>query len=155
MGRQRKGHLTGTAGLVVVAMAVGAFLLATRSAGPACTAVRGSGTLEINVRNLAPGSAEVFCYRDSAGKRLRFVLARSTKGKVYAAFDACRECYMHRAGYSAHNGYLMCRTCGTRYRIDHMRTGKASCVPVALPVAEHGNKVDVSVKALEKGRWLF
>ncbi len=147
--------MTRTAGIAVVAMVVAAFLLATRSSGPACTAVRGSGTLEISIQNLAPGTAKLFCYRDSAGKRLRFLLARSAKGKVYAAFDACRECYRHRAGYSAHNGYLMCRTCGTRYRINHMRTGKASCVPVKLPVIEHGSKVDVTVSALEKGRWLF
>lgn len=131
------------------------FMLASRASGPPCIPLHGTGTLALDIRNLAPGTAKLFCYDDSAGKQLRFLLARNSQGKVYASFDACRQCYKHHEGYSAHNGQLVCRMCGNRYPINHMLKGKASCVPVKLPAVEHGNTVDVKVSALKKGRWLF
>jgi len=120
-----------------------------------CTELTGGEILTVHVDGLAAGSARLFCYHDQAGKRLRFLLARGEDGKLRAAFDACQECYAFGKGYAVHGSSLICRVCGTRYPIDHMLEGKASCVPLALPVTQHGAAVQVKVSDVERGRWLF
>jgi uncharacterized membrane protein len=104
---------------------------------------------------LTPGTAQFFCYRDRAGHEVRFVLARANDGIVRSVFDACRQCYRFHKGYTVADGFLICRLCGNRYRLDQMQTGVASCQPVHLENSQHGNTVEVRVAALEKGQQLF
>jgi uncharacterized membrane protein len=122
---------------------------------PRCTEVHGNGLLAISVARLERGAARRFCYRDSAGERLRFLLARGSDGKVRAVFDACRQCYKFHQGYRIEHGYLICRLCGNRYPIDHMMKGEASCVPVALPHHDDEATVYVRVRDLESQNGLF
>src|SRR5271169_734795 len=116
------------AGLMLAAGA--AFL--TFTAISECTMVTGIDDVAINAFALRPGSARLFCYKDDAGKRLRFVLARGTDGKVRTVFDACRQCFAYNRGYRVVGGELICRVCGNHYSIGRMTVGKASCVPVSL-----------------------
>ena len=95
--------------------------------------VMGRDAIDVNVSATRPGSAQLFCYTDDAGKKLRFVLARGTDGKMRSVFDACRQCFTFHRGYQVVGGELICRVCGNHYRIDHMAEGKASCVPASLP----------------------
>ncbi len=122
---------------------------------PRCAEIQGSGPLAISVARLARGEARRFCYRDSAGERLRFLLARGADGKVRAVFDACRQCYKFHQGYRIDHGFLICRLCGNRYPIDRMMTGEASCVPVPVPHGENGPTVRIKPSDLESGRALF
>jgi uncharacterized membrane protein len=104
---------------------------------------------------MARGEVQRFCYRDSAGERLRFLLARGADGKVHAVFDACRQCYKFHQGYKIENGMLICRLCGNRYPIDRMTAGEASCVPVAVRHSDDGSTVRIKPSDLESGKALF
>ena len=124
-----------------------------REAG--CTAVEGKDELVVSGRALDRGTAETFCYRDEAGEKLRFVLARGTDGKVRSVMDACSPCYSYHKGFAYSDGYLICRLCGNRYPINHILQGKASCVPIAIPSTEDDGSVKRRTADLKKMEWLF
>jgi uncharacterized membrane protein len=122
---------------------------------PGCSPVNGTDVVTASLDELRPGTAQFFCYRDRTGHEVRFVLARTIDGAVHSVFDACRQCYRFHKGYTIADGYLVCRLCGNRYKLDQMQVGLASCQPVQLENREHGNRVEVKVAALEKGQQLF
>lgn len=146
-------------GFVIAALAalilLGAWMFAGPFARPACTPVSGGANVNIAVANLSRNAAKFFCYRTSAGQRLRFILARDGDGKVHAVFDACSQCYRFHKGYAVSHGYLICRLCGNRYKLDHLDHGIASCVPVRLNTADRGAQVEIKIAELVKGRTLF
>ncbi len=142
----------------LLAMAsIGAVALAMTisMAKPGCTCIEGKDELVISGRLIDRGTAKTFCYRDEAGKNLRFVLARGSDGKVRSVMDACSQCYIYHKGFAYSDGYLICRQCGNRYPIDHMLSGKASCLPIALPSNEANGKVIIRTADLKKNGWLF
>ncbi len=144
-----------TAILVIVALAIGAAVVAGPVFEPRCESVIGDVVVTASLDELHPGTARFFCYRDHAGREIRFVLARTNDGIVHSVFDGCQQCYRFHKGYSVSGGFLVCRLCGNRYKLDQMETGMASCQPVHLENTQHGNKVEIKVAALEKGRQLF
>jgi uncharacterized membrane protein len=139
----------------LAALLLGAWMFAGPFARPACTAVTGVANVSIAIANLPRNTAKFFCYRTSAGQRLRFILARDDDGKVHAVFDACSQCYRFHKGYAVSHGYLICRLCGNRYKLDHLDRGIASCVPVRLNTADRGAQVEIKIADLVKGRTLF
>jgi uncharacterized membrane protein len=139
-------------GALIGALAIVAALPILR---PRCTELRGAEMLTVSLAHLEGGKAHLFCYRDHAGDRLRFLLARGNDGLVRAVFDACRQCYKFHQGYEVSHGMLICRLCGNRYPIDHMMKGEASCVPVSLPHHEDTSRVEVKVSDLKSGTGLF
>jgi uncharacterized membrane protein len=141
--------------LVIVALAIGIVVAAGPIFAPRCSPVSGGSVVTTPLDSLTPGTARFFCYRDRAGHEVRFVLARARDGVVRSVFDACRQCYRFHKGYTVADGYLVCRLCGNRYRLDEMQTGMASCQPVHLENSQHGNTVEVRIVALEKGQQLF
>jgi uncharacterized membrane protein len=145
------GRLRILGGLILAAGA--AFLVFTASSE--CTMVTGSDELAISLPRLSSASAQLFCYKDAAGERLRFVLARGNDGKVRSVFDACRQCFSYHRGYRISGGELICRVCGNHYPIDRMTEGKASCVPVSLPHEDDGGIVHIKTADLRAGRALF
>lgn len=141
--------------LLVVALAIGAALATGPMFAPTCTLANGADVVTVSTNDLSRGSARFFCYRNRSGQLIRFVLARGDDGVVRAVFDACRQCYRFHKGYTMADGFLICRLCGNRYRLDEMRVGLASCRPVGLENTEHGGKLEVRVAALEQGKTLF
>jgi uncharacterized membrane protein len=124
-------------------------------AKPGCTSVDGKDALIISGRLIDKGTAKVFCYNDVAGKKLRFVLARGTDGKLQSVMDACEQCYTYHKGFAYEDGFLICRLCGNRYPINHLLSGRGSCVPVAVPSSESDGKIIVRTADLKKMSWLF
>ncbi len=124
---------------------------------PDCRVLGARGRAEINVdvARLERGAARTYCYTDAAGKRLRFVLARGSDGRIRSVFDACRQCFIYHRGFSLSGGELICRVCGNHYPIDRMTAGKASCVPESLPHDESGESVRIKVADLKVGTALF
>jgi uncharacterized membrane protein len=129
------------------------FLIFTSTSN--CRMVTGRDDINVNVAAMRPGSAQLFCYTDDAGKRLRFVLARGTDGKIRSVFDACRQCFTFHRGYQVVGGELICRVCGNHYRIDRMTEGKASCVPASLPHEDASGTVRIRTADLRTGHALF
>ncbi len=146
-------------GFTIAALAafvlLGALMFTRPFARSACTAVTGAENVGIGVANLPDNTAKFFCYRTAAGKRLRFILARDAEGKMHAVFDACSQCYRYHKGYAVAHGYLICRLCGNRYKLEHLDRGIASCVPVRLNTTDRGDRVEIKVADLVKGRSLF
>ena len=142
---------------LIASAAIGAVAIAMTisMAQPGCTSVSGKTELVIAGKTLKIGQPGTFCYRDGAGRQLRFVLARGGDGKVRSVMDACAQCYNFHKGFTYSDGYLICRLCGNRYPINHMTTGKASCVPVALPSTESDGRVTIRTADLTKRAWLF
>jgi uncharacterized membrane protein len=141
--------------MFAVALAIGAAVAAGPMFAPECTRANGSIVVTVSTNDLTASSARFFCYRDLAGHIIRFVVARGDDGAIHSVFDACRQCYRFHKGYTVADGFLVCRLCGNRYKLDQMRTGLASCRPVQLENSEHGGKVEVRVAALEQGHSLF
>jgi uncharacterized membrane protein len=138
-------------GLVVVAAAA-----TIRSSESDCTLLSAAGNvLKINLSDVASGTVRTFCYKDAAGQKLRFLLARDSNGALHAAFDACEQCYKFRKGYAYSDGYLICRVCGNRYRAKDMSVGKVSCVPAPLASKPVNGQVRIKVADVEAGKWLF
>jgi uncharacterized membrane protein len=141
------------AGLVLAAGA--AFLTYTTMTGCIAVTADANGELGISTAPIHPGHAQLYCYTDDAGKKLRFILARGDDGKVRSAFDACRQCFTFHRGYRIANGELICRVCGNHYPLDHMTEGKASCVPVALSHEDNAGIVHIKAADLKSGSALF
>jgi len=141
------------AGLMLAAGA--AFLTYTSMNECIAVAAGANGELGIAALALHPGHAQLYCYTDDAGKKLRFILARGDDGKVRSAFDACRQCFTFHRGYRIANGELICRVCGNHYSIDHMAEGKASCVPVSLAHEDTSGIVHIKTSDLKSGGSLF
>ncbi len=149
---RRPGPKKLAVGVLIAAVAIVAALPILR---PRCIELQGAEELTVSLARLQGGEARLFCYRDRAGERLRFLLTRGSDGKVRAVFDACRQCYKFHQGYEVAHGVLICRLCGNRYPIDHMTKGEASCVPVSLPHHENASRVEIKVSDLKSGAALF
>jgi uncharacterized membrane protein len=142
----------GALGLALAALVVVGHL----SYDGASTAPRpNAGWLSISAREVSNNTARIFSFNDAAGKKLRFLLARDSRGRLYTVFDACEQCFKFHKGYTVSGHYLICGYCGNRYRLSEIANGKASCVPMRLAHSEVGRTVKVSVKDLERGRDLF
>jgi uncharacterized membrane protein len=126
-----------------------------KSSGPRCTQVSGTEALLLNVSDLGRGDAETFCFTDTDGRKVRFVLARGSDGRIRSVLDACGQCYRYGMGYKLVGHELVCRYCGNQYSINNMISGKASCVPIGLPHEEHGGIVRIQVADLKKSQDYF
>ncbi|HYB90464.1 MAG TPA: Fe-S-containing protein [Candidatus Binataceae bacterium] len=141
--------------IAVGVLVIAGISLAGIARGPHFELVAGNPLINIDTSNLRPGDARFFAYRDPAGAQLRFLLARDSTGRVQAAFDACRRCYVHRRGFAASNGNLTCRYCGNRYKFEAMSSGLGSCAPVMLPFKMNGRAANIDPADLERERGLF
>jgi uncharacterized membrane protein len=141
------------AGMLLAAGA--AFLTFTAIADCIPVSSDAAGQLGISAVAIRPGHAQLFCYTDDAGKKLRFILARGDDGKVRSVFDACRQCFTFHRGYRIAGGELICRVCGNHYPLDHMTQGKASCVPVSLPHEGDSGIVHLKTADVKTGHAFF
>ncbi len=123
--------------------------------GPHFISVIGDGSIDLPVSDLKSGDVKFFSYRDPAGGRIRFLLARDSNGDIHGAFDACKRCYTYHKGYYASGHELICRFCGNRYKLEAMESGLGSCVPVKLPFKASGHAVQIKAAELEQGHDLF
>jgi uncharacterized membrane protein len=123
--------------------------------GPSFISVSGGDSVVIPADGLGRGQVRFYSYRDRAGEELRFILGRDSGGNVHAAMDACQRCYTYHKGYVSSHGYLVCKLCGNRYKLEAMESGLASCIPVKLPIQVTGQSVNIKAADLERERGLF
>jgi uncharacterized membrane protein len=143
--------------LIVIASLAATLALSARSFvhRPGFIRVGGCEIITIQTDQLRPDSVKFYSYEDSAGKELRFLLARDNAGGLHAAMDACRRCYIYHEGYESSSGQIICRFCGNHYRLKTIEAGLASCVPVKLPIRIAEHKVSINSTDLERERELF
>ena len=153
MARRSRKRTFGFIGLATLVAGAVSFSIGTR--GPVFISVSGSDSVVIPTNTLARGQVRFYSYRDRAGEELRFILGRDSGGEVHAAMDACQRCYAYHKGYFSSHGYLVCKWCGNRYKLQAMESGIASCVPVKLPIQLTGQRVKIKPADLEHNRALF
>ena len=122
---------------------------------PGIIAVSGANSIVVPAHTLYRDQVRFYSYRDRAGEELRFILGRDSGGQVHAAMDACQRCYTYHKGYVSSHGYLVCKWCGNRYKLEAMESGLASCVPVRLPIHVARERVSIKSADLERERRLF
>jgi uncharacterized membrane protein len=153
VARRSRKRTLGLIGLALVVAGGASLSIGTR--GPVFISVSGSDSVVIPTDTLARGQVRFYSYRDRAGEELRFILGRDSSGEVHSAMDACQRCYTYHKGYVSMHGYLVCKWCGNRYKLEAMESGLASCVPVKLPIGTAGLKVKIKPADLEHNRALF
>jgi len=79
----------------------------------------------------------------------------SIKGTIEAYLDACENCYHHRKGYLVEGYHIICRYCGSRYLLDSLKVGIASCHPMPLKGEVENETYVISLKEIEKARRFF
>ncbi len=141
--------------LIAAAFMAVAVSLSAMATGPQFITVSANPSVSIDTGNLRPGDVRFYTYRDHAADQIRFLLARDSTGQIKGALDACRRCSMYGKGYVCSHGNLVCRFCGTRYKLEAMESGLASCVPVKLPMQVTGHTVNIKPADLERERGLF
>jgi uncharacterized membrane protein len=144
-------------GFVVVVLLIGAAVsyIETTADEPNFTIVAEKPLISIDSNSLKKGDVQFFAYISRSGDKIRFLLARDSTGKIKAAFDACKLCYIYRKGYYFSHGDLVCRYCGNRYTLEAMESGAASCAPIMLPFQMNGQVVTIKAADLEGGEKLF
>jgi uncharacterized membrane protein len=141
--------------VLVLMLGLSAVELVHRFAQAPCTAVAGQKVVSVPLLEFAPGQARTFCYRDTDGETIRFIVARDADGTIHSAFDACHSCFQYGEGYSFWKGQMVCRFCGQHYPLKDIGTGIASCVPIQLRHLSLADRVQINVADLEAGRRLF
>ena len=149
--RPSPARLSGTKGVIVL-LTLAALSFGVTESGPRSSVVTANPLIGIASTTL---SAWMCISKDHAGDEVRFLLARDSAGRVRAAFDACKRCYMYHEGYDRSHGKLICRFCGNHYKLDAMESGLASCVPIKLPYRLSGQTVEIERAELERERYLF
>jgi uncharacterized membrane protein len=140
-------------GIAVLVVGAASFSIRMRESG--FISVSGGDSVIIPMDTLRRGQVRFYSYRGRAGEELRFILGRDSGGEVHAAIDACQRCYTYHKGYVSSHGYLVCKLCGNRYKLEAMESGLASCVPVKLPIQVTVQSVNIKPADLERERGLF
>ena len=142
--------------LLLALLAAGAVSFVITGQAPSFIFVRSDSDLvTVPTDTLSREQVGFYSYRDRAGEELRFILARDSSGEVHAAMDACQRCYTYHKGYIWSHGYLVCKFCGNRYKLQTMESGLGSCVPVRLPIRPVALSVTIKSADLEHERGLF
>jgi uncharacterized membrane protein len=138
-----------------VVLTVATMALVAIGIEPRFTEVTGVDSIVISGADVKRGDLRFFSYRNDAGKEIRFILGRDESGQVSAAFDACERCAQYRKGYSSSHGYLVCRWCGNRYKLNSHGSGIGSCAPIKLTVRETSDRIMVDTSQLKQHQELF
>jgi uncharacterized membrane protein len=153
VARRSSKRRLGFIALALLVAGTASFSIGMRGSG--FISVSGSDSIIIPTDMLGKGQVRFYSYRDRAGAELRFILGRDSRGELHAAMDACQRCYTYHKGYISSHGYLVCKWCGNRYKLEAMESGLASCIPAKLPIQVTGQRVKIKSADLEHERGLF
>jgi len=113
------------------------------------------GMVRIDISGITPGETKFYRYEPDGGGTSVFMVARTRKGDIKAAFDACVTCYPHRKGYRAEEDCVVCAYCDTKFSLDELGTGKGNCIPVELKFVMEGDDVVIRETDLVAGSRYF
>ena len=85
------------AGIVMVALLVGAVSVFAFSLGKYEKVKASNGTVTLPVAKLSDGKAHFYKFEDS-GKEIAFFAVKAADGSYKTAFDACDACYRDKKG---------------------------------------------------------
>ncbi len=110
-------------------------------------------TSEIDASTLIPGQPRFYSLSIES-KKISFFLVK-VNGEIQSYFNACRECYTKKLGFSFEEGYVKCRSCNERLPLESLRDGMGGCYPIQLKGVLKGNKYVITRAALLEGMQFF
>ncbi|NSW76414.1 MAG: DUF2318 domain-containing protein [Candidatus Atribacteria bacterium] len=109
------------------------------------------GAISISEKELQKHQVHFFHTFLSPERPIYFIVIRVDSNYQVLA-NACRLCFQAKSGFYEEDGYLVCKVCGNRYRIEEVATVQEGCSPVPIEtnlIAKEG-KIVVSRESLEK-----
>lgn len=112
------------------------------------------GVFRLDASTIGPGEVRFYRYA-TGGRDVVFFVARSPKGEVKTAFDACITCYTHGRGYRQEEDCVVCTFCDTPFRIEELDQGKGNCVPIKVAHTLEGDTAVIKLSDIEAGAAWF
>jgi uncharacterized membrane protein len=143
------------AGMVTVALLVGAVSVFALSLGKYQKVKVSNGTVTVPVAKLADGKALFYKFEDG-GKDITFFAVKASDGSYKTAFDACDSCYRAKKGYEQQGDKMNCKNCNQKFVINRLGpNATGGCNPGYLPHLQNGNNISISVNDLKGGARYF
>ena len=143
------------AGVVTVALLVGAVSVFAFSLGKYEKLKISGGVATISVAKLTDGKAHFYKF-DDGGKEITFFAAKASDGSVKVAFDACDSCYKSKKGYEQQGDKMNCKNCNQKFAINRLGpNATGGCNPGYLPHQLSGGTLSISVNDLKGGARYF
>lgn len=143
------------AGIVVVALLVGAVSVFAFSLGKYEKVNISGGVATIPVAKLADGKVHFYKFEDG-GKDITFFAVKASDGSIKTAFDACDACYKSKKGYEQQGDKMNCKNCNQKFAINRLGpNATGGCNPGYLQHEQNGNNISISVNSLKDGARYF
>ena len=143
------------AGVVMVALLVGAVSVFAFSLGKYEKVKGSNGTVTVPVAKLADGKARFYKFEDG-GKEITFFAAKAADGSIKTAFDACDSCYKSKKGYEQQGDQMNCKNCNQKFAINRLGpNATGGCNPGYLPHQMNGSSISIKVDDLKSGARYF
>ena len=110
-------------------------------------------TSEMDVSTLMPKQPRFYSL-SIEDKNISFFLVK-VNGEIQSYFNACKECYPKKLGFSFEEGYVKCRSCNERWPMESLRDGTGGCYPIPLEGVLKGDKYVITREALLEGLQFF
>ncbi len=107
--------------------------------------------LRIALDHLVAERLYLFSYPCDLGRRVRFVVQRTSDGTVHTNMASCQACYRSAHPHYAHNGQMICGMCKQPMRRpdeEGLTLEQKQCPLVSLPHSMHDNEVVVSAQSV-------
>jgi len=154
MGMNRTKQVV-VAGLVTIALLVGAVTVFGFSLGKYEKVKVSGGFVTIPVAKLADGKARFFKFEDG-GKEITFFAVKAQDGTVRTAFDACDSCYKSKKGYEQQDDKMNCKNCNQKFAINRLGpNATGGCNPGYLPLQVSGSNIVIKASDLQAGAKYF
>jgi uncharacterized membrane protein len=139
------------AGIVTVALLVGAVSVFAFSLGKYEKVKASNGTITVPVAKLSDGKVRFYKFEDG-GKEINFLAVKAFDGSYKTAFDACDSCYRAKKGYEQQGDKLNCKNCNQKFAINRLGpNADGGCNPGYLPHLLSGNTLSIKASDLKDG----
>jgi uncharacterized membrane protein len=130
------------------------YILVSCTKGPSYIQAPFNGyTSEIDVSTLMPKQPQFYSL-SIEGKMISFFLVK-VNGVTQSYFNACRECYPKKLGFSFEEGYVKCKSCNERWPVESLQEGIGGCRPIPLKGVLKGDKYIITREAIMEGMNFF
>jgi uncharacterized membrane protein len=143
------------AGVISVALLVGAVGVFAFSFGKYEKVKPSNGTVTLSVAKLADGKVHFYKFEDG-GKEIKFFAVKAADGSIRTAFDACDSCYRSKKGYEQQGDKVNCNNCNKKFAIDKLGpNATGGCNPGYLPNKLNGATISIKASDLKDGARYF
>jgi uncharacterized membrane protein len=143
------------AGMVTVALLVGAVSVFALSLGKYEKVKISNGTVTLPAAKLTDGKSHFYKIEDG-GKEITFFAVMASDGSYKTAFDACDSCFKSKKGYEQQGDKMNCKNCNQKFAINRLGpNATGGCNPGYLPHQVKGSNISITANDLKDGARYF